>query len=137
MKTRHYTRSKTAFMLFVVALFMVNGFGQSTLSVNVGGATAVVNKEIFGVLMERLGKNYAGGLFVGTGSSVPNTNGMRNDIIEGFKECGCGAIQFPGGCAAQGYSWNNNKNPSNDGSVHAVMQPHHMYAYNYRKIEWR
>jgi alpha-N-arabinofuranosidase len=122
MKTRHYTRSKTAFMLFVVALLMMNGFGQSTLSVNVGGATAVVNKEIFGVLMERLGKNYAGGLFVGTGSSVPNTNGMRNDIIEGFKECGCGAIQFPGGCAAQGYSWNNNKNPSNDVGTDRFMQ---------------
>jgi len=63
--------------------------------------------------MERLGRDINGGLFVGTNSSIPNTAGMRNDIIDGFKEAGVGAIQWPGGCAAGGYNWKPT-NPSND-----------------------
>lgn len=91
-----------------VAGIAVNGFSASTLSVNVGGASSnvVVNKEIFGVLMERMARCVTDGIYVGTGSTVSNTNGMRNDIIAGLKECGCGAIQYPGGCAANNYAWN-------------------------------
>jgi alpha-N-arabinofuranosidase len=102
------------FVVFIAAIFM-NGFSASTLSVNVGGASTnvLVNKEIFGVLMERLGRDVTDGIYVGTGSTVPNTNGMRTDIINGFKECGCGAIQYPGGCAANSYAWNP-PNPAND-----------------------
>ncbi|MBN2188631.1 MAG: T9SS type A sorting domain-containing protein [Chitinispirillaceae bacterium] len=103
----HLQSRKMHLVLSVVAGFAVSGSGQSTLSVNVGGASTVVNKEIFGVLMERLGHCVIGGLWVGTGSSVPNINGMRTDIINGFKECGCGAIQYPGGCAAASYAWDN------------------------------
>jgi alpha-N-arabinofuranosidase len=46
---------------------------------------------------------------------------MRNDIIEGFKEAGVGAIQWPGGCAAGGYNWKPT-NPSNDLGTDQFMQ---------------
>jgi len=97
------------------------GTAPNTLTVNVDTAQTVVNKEIFGVLMERLGRGINGGLFVGTTSTIPNTNGMRNDIIEGFREAGVGMIQWPGGCAANNYNWSP-PNPSNDLGTDRFMQ---------------
>lgn len=93
----------------------------STLTIDVDAAGAVINHGIFGVLMERLGRGINGGLFVGTSSEVPNTNGMRNDIIEGFKEAGVGMIQWPGGCAANNYIWSP-PNPTNDLGTDRYMQ---------------
>ncbi len=109
-------------MLGIIAA--TSSFGQNSVTFNIDGATTVVAHEIFGVLMERLGRQWSGqgAIFVGTGSSIPNTNGMRNDVIEGFKECGIGCAQWPGGCAANGYNWSANKNPSNDVGVDRFIQ---------------
>lgn len=93
----------------------------NTLTIDVAAAETVINKELFGVLMERLGRGINDGLFVGTDSSIPNTNGMRNDIIDGFKEAGVGMIQWPGGCAANNYNWNP-PNPSNDLGTDRYME---------------
>jgi alpha-N-arabinofuranosidase len=91
----------------------IGGSAPSTLSVNVKGAATVIPKEIFGVLLEILGNNINNGIFVGPSSTIPNTRGIRNDIIEGFKEAGVGAMQWPGGCAANNYNWQPNLNPLN------------------------
>ncbi len=98
------------------------GTAANTLTVNAGSAQYVISDPIFGLLMERLGKNWNGGLFVGTSSSIPNTNGMRNDVIQAFKDAGVGMIEWPGGCAAGGYNWSANKNPSNDVGTDRYMQ---------------
>jgi alpha-N-arabinofuranosidase len=83
------------------------GTSPNTLGVDVNGAKQLVHKEIFGLLMEDMGgaKNIKNGMFVGTSSTIPNTDGVRNDIIAGMKEAGVGAIEWPGGCAANGYNW--------------------------------
>ena len=101
----YFKRIKKCIMFFITVLVM-NGYSQSTVTFNVDGATTEVAQEIFGLLMERLGKQWdgQGAIFVGTNSSTPNTNGMRNDVIEGFKECGIGCAQWPGDCAANGYN---------------------------------
>jgi len=97
------------------------GSSPNTLGVNVSTAAQPVHKEIFGLLMEILGNDINNGIFVGKSSSIPNTNGIRNDIIEGFKEAGVGAIEWPGGCAANNYNWENNKNPPNTMGVDGFM----------------
>jgi alpha-N-arabinofuranosidase len=91
----------------------VGGSAPNTLSVNVNTPATVIPKEIFGVLLEVLGNNVNNGIFVGANSPIANTRGIRNDIIEGFKEAGVGAIQWPGGCAANNYNWQPNVNPIN------------------------
>jgi alpha-L-arabinofuranosidase len=121
MKCMQFLQHKIVRIVPLVALLMMNGFSQSTLSVNVSEASVVVNKEIFGGLMERLGRCVSNGIWVGTGSSVANINGMRKDIIEGFIDCGIGALQYPGGCAANSYNWNP-PNPSNDLGTDRFMQ---------------
>jgi alpha-N-arabinofuranosidase len=100
-------------VLFAMVL-MINAFGQNTLTVKVDSAQALVHSEIFGTLMERLGRNWVGGVYVGTNSNIPNTDGMRNDIIQGMKSCGVGLIQWPGGAASCGYNWVPDTNPTND-----------------------
>lgn len=86
-----------------------SGTAANTLTVNVDSATAKISDGIFGLLMENLGKNWNGGALVASSSTIPNTNGMRNDVIQAFKDAGVGMIEWPGGCAAGSYNWNTNK----------------------------
>jgi alpha-N-arabinofuranosidase len=97
------------------------GTSPNTLGVDVTTAKQEVHKEIFGLLMEILGNDINNGIYVGKSSAIPNTNGIRNDIIEGFKEAGVGAIEWPGGCAANNYNWETNKNPSTTMGVDGFM----------------
>jgi alpha-N-arabinofuranosidase len=94
----------------------------NTLGVNTATATQLISKEIFGVLMEILGNNINNGIYVGRNSAIPNTNGIRNDIIAGFREAGVGAVEWPGGCAANNYNWEANLNPSNTMGTDLFMQ---------------
>jgi alpha-N-arabinofuranosidase len=115
-----HQRTIRNFVVLVITIVMC-GFGQSTITFDIDGAKTVIPREIFGVLMERLGRQWTGqgssGIFVGTGSSIPNIDGMRKDVLEGFKECGVGCAEWPGGCAANSYSWSANKRPGNDVGV--------------------
>jgi alpha-N-arabinofuranosidase len=99
-----------------------SGTAASTLTVNPDSAQAPISDGIYGLLMERLGKNWNGGIFVGTSSSIPNTDGMRNDVIQAFKDAGVGMIEWPGGCAAGSYNWSSAKNPSNDVGTDRYME---------------
>jgi alpha-N-arabinofuranosidase len=99
-----------------------SGTAANTLAVTVNSAQNVIGNGIFGLLMERLGRNWSGGIFVGTGSSIPNTDGMRNDIIQGFKDAGVGMIEWPGGCAANSYNWSPNTSPGNDVGTDRYME---------------
>jgi alpha-N-arabinofuranosidase len=99
-----------------------SGTAANTLTIDVHSAQNVIGDGIFGVLMERLGRNWSGGTFVGTSSSIPNTDGIRKDIIQGFKDAGVGMIEWPGGCAANGYNWSANKSPGNDVGTDRYME---------------
>lgn len=120
-----FRRTKHSVMA-LIAMMALNGFSQSSVTFNVDGANTAIPPGIYGVLMERLGRMFTGtgnsGIFVGTTSNIPNTNGMRKDIIEGFKECGVTCAEWPGGCAANGYAWQNNKRPSNDVGVDRFIE---------------
>jgi len=83
----------------------INTSAQSTLSLNFANVKDTIGKALYGTLMENYGRGIYGGVYVGNTSTVPNTNGMRNDVIEGFKEAGLGCIEWPGGCFADSYHW--------------------------------
>lgn len=79
--------------------------GQNTMSLNIDQATYTINKELYGALMEDWGRGIYTGVYVGKSSSIPNTNGIRKDVIEGFKEAGLTCLDWPGGCYAEHYLW--------------------------------
>jgi alpha-N-arabinofuranosidase len=100
----------------------IGGDAPNTLAVDVEAAQQIIPKEIFGVLMETLGRDVNGGLFVGRNSPIANTNGLRNDIVQGFVEAGVGTVQWPGGCAANNYDWAANTNPANTMGTDLFME---------------
>ncbi|MDE6529837.1 MAG: alpha-N-arabinofuranosidase, partial [Lachnospiraceae bacterium] len=62
-----------------------------------------IHKDIYGHFAEHLGHCVYGGLFVGNDSPVPNTNGMRNDVVNALKEIHIPVLRWPGGCFADEY----------------------------------
>ncbi len=64
-----------------------------------------INPNIYGHFMEHLGGCIAEGTWVGTESPIPNTDGVRNDVVEALKEVGAPVIRWPGGCFADDYHW--------------------------------
>lgn len=65
----------------------------------------VISKHIYGHFAEHLGHCIYGGIYVGEESSIPNTDGVRNDIIAALKDMGIPNLRWPGGCFADTYHW--------------------------------
>ncbi len=73
-----------------------------------------INKEIYGHFSEHLGRCIYNGIYVGEDSSIPNTCGIRNDVIEAFKKIGMPVLRWPGGCFADEYHWKDGIGPKNE-----------------------
>jgi alpha-N-arabinofuranosidase len=73
-----------------------------------------ISKHIYGHFAEHLGKCIYGGFFVGENSSIPNTKGVRNDIIVALKELKIPNLRWPGGCFADTYHWKDGIGPKED-----------------------
>ena len=84
---------------------------QNTLTLNIGQATYKIERAIYGHLLENLGRNIYNGLYVGTNSSIPNTNGFRKDVIQAFVDQGQACLEWPGGCASWNYYWKDGIGP--------------------------
>ncbi len=70
-----------------------------------------INPEIQGHFSEHLGRCIYEGLYVGENSDIPNTNGMRNDVVTALKEMKIPVLRWPGGCFADEYHWKDGIGP--------------------------
>ena len=70
-----------------------------------------INPELQGHFSEHLGRCIYEGLYVGENSDIPNTNGMRNDVVEALKEMQIPVLRWPGGCFADEYHWKDGIGP--------------------------
>ena len=81
-------------------------FGQSTVTLNVSDAKTTINKNIYGHFAEHLGHCIYGGFYVGdTNKTIPNTAGVRSDVIAALKKMKIPLLRWPGGCFADTYHW--------------------------------
>ena len=78
---------------------------SATLTVRADQSGAVINPNIYGQFAEHLGTCIYGGIWVGEDSSIPNTRGMRNDVIAALKQLQVPVLRWPGGCFADEYHW--------------------------------
>ncbi len=78
---------------------------MTKLYVNPQNKKGHINKELQGHFSEHLGRCIYEGLYVGENSPIPNTNGMRNDVVGALKEMGIPVLRWPGGCFADEYHW--------------------------------
>lgn len=78
---------------------------ESRLMVNAVDTGVVISKNIYGHFSEHLGSCIYGGIWVGEKSSIPNTRGIRNDVVAVLKKIHAPVVRWPGGCFADGYHW--------------------------------
>ena len=71
----------------------------------------VINPNIYGQFAEHLGTCIYGGIWVGTDSPIPNTRGMRNDVIAALRQLQVPVVRWPGGCFADEYHWKDGIGP--------------------------
>ncbi len=71
----------------------------------------IVNKNIYGHFAEHLGRGIYEGIWVGPDSKIPNTRGIRNDVVAALKELNIPVLRWPGGCFADEYHWKDGIGP--------------------------
>ena len=64
-----------------------------------------INKNIYGHFSEHLGRCIYEGIWVGKDSPIPNTDGIRNDVVNALREMKIPVLRWPGGCFADEYHW--------------------------------
>ena len=75
------------------------------LSVDASKVGPKIDRDIFGQFAEHLGHGVYEGLWVGPGSPIPNTRGIRNDVVAALRAIKVPNVRWPGGCFADEYHW--------------------------------
>ena len=84
---------------------------MAKLYINEKNKKGHINPELYGNFSEHLGRCIYEGLYVGEDSDIPNTNGMRKDVVEALKEMKLPVLRWPGGCFADEYHWKDGIGP--------------------------
>jgi alpha-N-arabinofuranosidase len=107
--------------IFLAAFFLIicNQIGlaqnrTTVLTLKTNDKDPIINKNIYGHFAEHLGRSIYGGFFVGDTSKIPNTNGVRNDIIQALRELKIPNLRWPGGCFADTYHWKDGIGPKEE-----------------------
>jgi alpha-L-arabinofuranosidase len=75
------------------------------LSIDVSRPGAKIDRNIFGQFAEHLGHGVYEGIWVGPDSKIPNTRGIRNDVVAALRALKVPNVRWPGGCFADEYHW--------------------------------
>ena len=78
---------------------------KAHLSIDASKAAAKIDRNIFGQFAEHLGHGIYGGIWVGEDSNIPNTRGIRNDVVAALRAIKVPNVRWPGGCFADDYHW--------------------------------
>ena len=94
---------------------------QIQLTVDASKAGAKIDRNIFGQFAEHLGYGVYEGVWVGPNSSIPNTRGIRNDVVAALKALKVPNVRWPGGCFADDYHWRKGVGPADKRAV--ILNP--------------
>jgi alpha-L-arabinofuranosidase len=114
-------KRKKTIILNLLFLFLYVGLAKSqgsdaykgTIIINADLGKDVISKHIYGHFSEHLGHCIYGGFWVGEDSKIPNTRGIRNDVVEALKKIQVPNLRWPGGCFADEYHWQDGIGPRN------------------------
>ena len=82
------------------------------LTVDASKPGAKIDRNIFGQFAEHLGTGIYEGVWVGPDSPIPNTRGIRNDVVAALKALKVPNVRWPGGCFADEYHWRKGIGPA-------------------------
>ena len=82
----------------VVGFWAAISIAQNKVSVNAELAKTPISKHIYGHFAEHIGRCIYDGIYVAEDNTIiPNTNGVRNDVIEALKNLNIPNLRWPGG----------------------------------------
>jgi alpha-N-arabinofuranosidase len=81
------------------------------LVVNAGLGKERISRYIYGHFAEHLGRCIYEGIWVGKESGIPNTRGIRNDVVKALRQINIPVLRWPGGCFADEYHWQDGIGP--------------------------
>lgn len=84
---------------------------DAVLTVRADTPAAKIDRNIYGHFVEHLGRGVYEGIWVGEGSPIPNTRGIRNDVVNAIKRLNPPVVRWPGGCYADIYHWRDGVGP--------------------------
>ena len=99
------------FITAMLCLGMGANSQQAAVYVHTADTTVKISKHIYGHFAEHLGRCIYGGFYVGDTSKVPNTNGVRNDVVQALRQLKIPNLRWPGGCFADTYHWKDGVGP--------------------------
>jgi len=76
--------------------------------------TNTISRHIYGHFEEHLGRCIYEGIWVGEDSPIPNTRGIRKDVVEALRKINIPNLRWPGGCFADEYHWKDGIGPRED-----------------------
>ena len=81
----------------LLTVVLCQGQAQNSIVLNADLGTVKINKHIYGHFSEHLGKCIYGGFYVGENNSkIPNTHGVRNDVVAALKKLKIANLRWPG-----------------------------------------
>jgi alpha-N-arabinofuranosidase len=95
-------------------IFTLACFGADTVRLTIDAAAKPgpkIDRNIFGQFAEHLGHGVYEGVWVGPDSKIPNTRGIRNDVVAALRELKVPNVRWPGGCFADEYHWRKGLGP--------------------------
>jgi alpha-N-arabinofuranosidase len=104
-----------AILLTLLLFATISICAQNSIVLDPDSAKVTINKHIYGHFAEHLGRCIYGGFYVGDGNKkIPNTNGVRNDVVQALKKLKIPNLRWPGGCFADTYHWKDGIGPKKD-----------------------
>jgi alpha-N-arabinofuranosidase len=107
--------AKSTLVLLVACLIGITGQTPdrlaADLTIRADQPKATINRNIYGHFAEHLGRLIYGGIWVGESSPIPNTRGIRNDVVAALKNLNIPVLRWPGGCFADEYHWRDGIGP--------------------------
>ncbi|HTY38929.1 MAG TPA: alpha-L-arabinofuranosidase C-terminal domain-containing protein [Bacteroidota bacterium] len=94
-----------AALVILSAGILISQPRETKIILNVDQSRDTISRHIYGQFSEHLGHGIYGGIWVGTESSIPNTRGIRNDVVAALKRIKIPNLRWPGGCFADEYHW--------------------------------
>ena len=85
---------------------------RASLTIRANQPGPQISRHIYGHFAEHLGRCIYDGLWVGPESPIPNTRGIRNDVIEALRRIKVPNLRWPGGCFADQYHWEDGVGPA-------------------------
>jgi alpha-N-arabinofuranosidase len=84
---------------------------ENHLTIHADQGKHTISKHIYGHFSEHLGRCIYEGIWVGEDSPIPNTRGIRNDVVAALKQIRVPNLRWPGGCFADEYHWKDGIGP--------------------------